>query len=267
MNEREESPPRGDDGGKSSSNEAPPLQSPSLSGSDDDDALMVGDGASQGRRVRPRGDTDAPEADPSRRERRSLERSVRKGKKAAEFERHKRRTYRREKGRTASRDLVQAALHQLKRQSRGEELDSNEQQLATYATNLSPAKILGAGIRIGAGASSEGSGDDSALDLLETTKGDDDSVDELMEELGCSAQEASDALNRSCRWTASGNSSRIKAANWLRREMEEPARHSGHRVKASRRDGSRARASAASPPRRDSSRDDGGGEARPFCFF
>ena len=124
---------------------------------------------------------------------------------------------------------MQAALHQLKRQSRGEELDLNEQQLATYAAKLSPAKILGAGIRMGAASSGEGSDSGNGLDLLETTNDSDESVDELMEELDCSAEEARDALNRSCRWTASGNSSRIKAANWLRRELEEQNQRNQHR--------------------------------------
>ena len=209
------------EGGSASADEVPPGQGDES----DDDAPLVGggDGSSEGRRVRQRGNTDSPAADHSRRERRSLDRSVRKQSKAVEFERHKRKTNRREKGRESARDLVRAALHQLKRQGKGEALDANEQQLATYAANLSPAKILGAGIRIGAAASSEGSGEDSALDLLEVDQGDDDSVDELMEELGCSAEEAADALNRSCRWTASGNTSRIKAATWLRREMEDAA--------------------------------------------
>ena len=156
---------------------------------------------------------------------RALGRSVNKAKgraAAAEFERHKLKTKRREKGRESARGLVKAALHQLRRQSKGEQLDSNEQQLATYAANLSPAKILGAGIRIGTTASSgDGSGSEEGLDLLEATRDGDESVDELVEELGCTPAEARDALNRSCRWTANGNSSRIKAANWLKRELEE----------------------------------------------
>jgi hypothetical protein len=173
------------------------------------------------RRVRRRGDTEVPAAASSRRERRALDKSVRASSKRVEFERHRLNTDRREKGRESARDLVKAALYQLKRQSKGELLDSNEQQLATYAAHLSPAKILGAGIRIGAASSGEGSESEDGLDLLEATKDSDESVDELVEELGCSAAEARDALNRSCRWTASGNSSRIKAANWLRRELEE----------------------------------------------
>jgi len=183
---------------------------------------------------------------------------VRKQSKAVEFERHKRKTNRREKGRESARDLVRAALHQLKRQGKGEALDANEQQLATYAANLSPAKILGAGIRIGAAASSEGSDEDSALDLLQVDQGDDDSVDELMEELGCSAEEAADALNRSCRWTASGNTSRIKAATWLRREMEDAAAQQDQQQRrdARRRADSTKRAGpppTPSPPARASS--------------
>lgn len=178
-----------------------------------------------GRRVRSRDDTEGPAATSSRRERRALEKSERsatKGNKNVEFERHRRATNRREEGRESARDLVRAALQQLKRQSQGQVLDSNEQQLATFAANLSPAKILGMGIRMGAASSGEGSESEAGLDLLQPTADQaDDSVDELIEELGCSASEARDALNRSCGWTASGKSSRVKAANWLRRQLEE----------------------------------------------
>lgn len=197
-------------------------------GSQEERSRQLDGSQSDGRRVRSRDDTEGPAATTSRRERRALEKNERsaiKSKKNVEFERHRRATNRREEGRGSARDLVRAALQQLKRQSQGQVLDSNEQQLATFAANLSPAKILGMGIRMGAVSSGEGSESEAGLDLLETTVDpSDDSVDELVEELGCSAPEARDALNRSCGWTASGKSSRVKAANWLRHQLEEVQR-------------------------------------------
>jgi hypothetical protein len=212
------------DGQRAPLSEQRAIEPPSGSGQSEGEGSQQrrdADGGEGDRRVRQRDDTEGPAAASSRRERRALEKSVRASSRRVEFERHREKSNRRKKGRESARGLVKAALYQLKRQSKGELLDSNEQQLATYAAHLSPAKILGAGIRIGAASSGEGSESEDGLDLLETTNNSDESVDELVEELGCSAAEARDALNRSYRWTASGNSSRIKAANWLRRELEE----------------------------------------------
>jgi hypothetical protein len=152
---REENPTREAEGGGETSRE--PSESEQLSS--EGDGRDAGESASGERQIRQRLDTDAAAGKPSCRETRSLDRSVRKNKRALEFEKHKRKTKSRERGRHSARELVKEAL----RQSRGDMLDSNEQQLATYAANLSPAKILGAGIRIGAMASSGGSdGSESA---------------------------------------------------------------------------------------------------------
>ena len=106
----------------------------------------------------------------------------------------------------------------------GRQLDAGEEALANYASHLSPARLLGAGIRIGAGAGVEAGGKADGVDpitALEVAKEDEDAIAELCDDLGCASDVARDALRRSCRWTPSGNPSRIKAAAWLRRELEE----------------------------------------------
>jgi hypothetical protein len=138
--------------------------------------------------------------------------TVGRPKQAKELEEHKRATRKRERGRQAAKELVEEALKQQRRRKEGASLTADEQQLAEFAKTLSPTKVLGAGFRMAANP-------DDDIELSE----DEDGIEELMEETGCEWEEAREALNLSCDWTANGKPSRVKAAKWLdsRRNEEE----------------------------------------------
>lgn len=131
-------------------------------------------------------------------------RNVGRSKQARELEEHKRATRKRERGRQEARELVEEALKQQRRRKAGSSLTADEQQLAEFAKTLSPTKVLGAGFRMAANQ-------DDDIELSE----DEDAIEELMEETGCEWEEAREALNLSCDWTANGKPSRVKAAKWL----------------------------------------------------
>ena len=185
---------------------------------------------------RRKADGDAPRHRSTRSERRDLEQSVRRENKravraasggserrsvppkelgrgkAAELEAHRRSTRKRESGRTAARDLMAEALKQRSRLKAGAQLTQDEMMLADFAKTLSPAKILGAGVRM-AGIVDR----DDDIVLSE----DEDAIDELMEETGCESGDARRALELSCDWTESGRPSRVKAAKWLMHQLEQ----------------------------------------------
>jgi hypothetical protein len=136
--------------------------------------------------------------------------SVGRSKAAAELEAHRRATKKREKARSVARELVGEALKQQRRSNAGKRLTADEQELANFAKTLSPVKLLGAGFRVA---------DDHGDDFILPSE-DEEAIDELMEETGCRREDARDALDRSCDWTANGRPSRVKAARWLREQVE-----------------------------------------------
>jgi hypothetical protein len=130
--------------------------------------------------------------------------------KAAELEEHKRNTRKREKARRDAMELVGEALKQQKRSKAGAVLTADEKELSKFAKTLSPVKLLGAGFRLH---------NDKDEDIV--LSDDEDALEELMQGTGCGLEDAKEALNRSCEWTASGRPSRVKAARWLLEQEEE----------------------------------------------
>jgi hypothetical protein len=138
--------------------------------------------------------------------------------KAAELEEHRRSTRKREKARREAMELVGEALKQQRRGKAGAVLTADEKELAKFAKTLSPVKLLGAGFRL------QTDKDDDTAPIVRSD--DEDALEELMEETGCGREDAREALDRSCDWTASGRPSRVKAARWLL-EQEEEREHQG----------------------------------------